>query len=227
MNTKGNKGSVILIAFIMVVVVSTLFLIVEVTPLFIAAYVFALIGIVGFCIGNIYLFAHKKSYPWFAAFPMTIWQYLIAEVILSAIFIIRENIFNSSISVKIFVAFHVVLMAFFTLFLILLKGGKEMIEERDVQVKEKVGAIRLMQADIESLIYQFPDYAKNLREVADAIRYSDPMSNSALAALDEQIQQGITALAEFDGKDNTRIPKMCAILLRQIADRNARVKLMK
>jgi hypothetical protein len=225
MNTKRNKNSVILIAAIMAVVITALFVVVGITALSVAAYIFALVGIAMFCAGNIYMLASPKSYPWFAAFPIRIWQYLIAEWVLSAIFVLSENLLARSLPVKWFVLFHIILLAVCLITLVMLNAGKEIIDKRGEEVKQKVAALRLVQTDAEVLIHKFPEYAKDLRQVADALRYSDPMSHSSLAVYEEQIRRGIAAMDNEEERE--RLPERCAELLRQIADRNTRVKMMK
>ena len=72
---------------------------------------------------------------------------------------------------------------------------------------------------------QLPEHERDLRKVADALRYSDPMSHPSLAVYEEQIQRGILALSSPEG--TMSIPEQCEALLRQIADRNSRVKILK
>jgi hypothetical protein len=222
-NLNDKKTGVVIIAVIMAVVATSLFLIVKVTPLFVTAYIFALIGIALFCLGTLYLIHSGDSYPWFAAFPLTIKQYLVAQLLLSAIFVVRENVFDASFPLGWFIVMHVALHAFFCIWLLLLHGGKVAIVEREEEVKEKVATLRLMQADAESLLRKFPGHEKDLRPVADALRYSDPMSHASLAPYEERIQRTLLAM----GDEGADIPKMCADLLTQIADRNARVKILK
>jgi len=213
---------IVLVALIMVVVASLFFFIVDVTALFVVAYIFALVGIILFCCGNLYLLASPKSYPWFASFPIMIWRYLISQIILSAVFVILENVFNTSVSIALFIVLHLVLHAFFAVFLVLLAGGKDIIEKRDAEVKEKVLTIRYMQANVETLMRKFPQYTDRLRQVAEALRYSDPMSHPSLAPYEDNIISIIIAMDS--GAD---IEARCDELLHLIADRNARTKLLK
>ena len=222
MNTKGNKNRIILIAVIMAIMVTALFLVVNITPLFITAYAFALISIAAFCFGNLYLIESSRSYPWFAAFPIRVWQYLITELVMSAVFVIIENLFKWSLPVQWLIFIHIILLGVFSIPLVLMKSGKEIIDARGEVVKQKVTTQRFMQADIESLIRKFPEHDNDLRKVADALRYSDPMSHSSLAAYEEQIQRKIILI-----DDGENIPEKCDELLRLIADRNSRVKITK
>ena len=222
---KGNKTSIILIAAIMAALATALFLIAKVTALFVTAYIFALVGIAMFCAGSLYMIASPKSYPWFAAFPMRILQYLISQLVLSAAFVLAENLFDWSLSAQWFILLHIILLAVCLITLIMLNAGKEIIDKRGEEVKQKVAAHRFVQADMDSLIRKFPMYEKDLRQVADALRYSDPMSHPSLVVYEEQIQRSIMAMD--NSEESESIPERCAELLRQIADRNTRVKMMK
>jgi hypothetical protein len=224
MKITGNKN-IVLISAIMALMVTALFLIVKVTPLFIIAYLFAIISIALFCFGSLYMISNPKSYPWFVAFPIRIWQYLILEFILSAIVILIENLSDWSLPVPWFIFLHIIILAICLITLIMLKSGKDVIDKRGEEVKQKVATLRFMQADVESLIRKFPEYEKGLKSVAEALRYSDPMSHQSLAIYEEQIQRGIISMSSDE--ESIKIPERCAELLRQIADRNARVKILK
>lgn len=225
MNTKGNRNGIILIAVIMAVVETALFLVVKITALSVTAYVFSLIGNVMFSAGKLYVIDSPKTYPWFAAFPMRIWQYLISELALSVIFVAVENLGGWSLPVPYFILLHIILLAVCLMTLMMLNAGREMINQRSEEVRQKVSASRFVQTDVEALIRKFPEYEKSLRQVADALHFSDPMSHSSLAVYEEQIQRGIMAMYNLEESD--RIPDQCAELLLQIADRNAKARMMK
>lgn len=220
---NNNKQSILLIAAIMVAVATAFFLVVDITVLFITAYLFALLGIALLSFSKIYLINNLKNYPWIAAFPMTAFRYLVIQLGLSAGFVITENLVNWSLPIQWFLLFHIILLALFTIILLAMSRGKEIINQRDATVKEKVTTLRFMQVDAESLLRQSPEHEQDIKQVLDALRYSDPMSHSSLTVYDEQIQRGLMDLKN-DGVD---VPKQCAELLRLIADRNSRVKAMK
>jgi len=179
------------------------------------AYIIALGGIALLCLGRLYLFGNPRSYPWLAAFPRTAWRYLVTQLVISAVFVILEQVGIFTLPWTWFLVIHIVLFGFFARLLIVLKSGKDIIEKRGEHVDAKVGTLRFMQADVESLMRKFPQHAKDLKPVAEALRYSDPMSHASLAAQEEQIQRGIKAM-----NDGANIAERCAELLRQIADRN-------
>ena len=222
MKIMQSKSSIILISAIMAAAVSALFLVVNITSLFIVAYIFALLGIAVLCLGSLYMVTSSESYPWFAAFPMTLWRYLLAQVVLSAVALIPDHIVGQSLSMNWFLLLHIALLAFFAILLVAMKGGKDIIETRGTEVKEKVTALRFMYVDVNSLMQRMPEHEADLKQVSEALRYSDPMSHPSLAVYDEQIQREILALGNGEN-----IPAQCRELLRLIVDRNSRVKIMK
>jgi hypothetical protein len=114
-----------------------------------------------------------------------------------------------------------VLLAVFLITFILLRGGRDYINKRNAEVKQKVSVLRLMQSDIKSAINRFPEHTKSLNQVLEALRYSDPISNSSTAVYDDEIMKGIDALSEKEGNGKPSIPEKCASLLVHIADVNA------
>ena len=228
LDMKDKKTGIILIAVIMAVVATALFLIVKVTALFVAAYIFVLIGIGLLCFGNLYLLSSGKSYPWFASFPLTIWRYLITQITVSAIFVISENLFDRSIPIGWFILIHIVLLAFFSVLLILQKGGKDIIEQIDEKVKVKYLDLRMVQMDVESVKERVPEQAKEIQAVVDALRYSMPMSHESIAPYEDKIKDSVFILEQAaDQNDANKISEICVTLLRQIKDRNNRATLIK
>jgi hypothetical protein len=227
MNSFNNRQGVFLISAIMAFVATALFFVVPISITFLVAYFFTMLAIAMFFGGSLYMLSNPKSYPWLIAFPVTIWRYLFAQLFLSAIFVIRNLFFSGFFHVGWFIFLHILLLGVFTVKLILIKSGKEIIETKDAEVKQKVSIIRLMQADVESILREHPEHEKVLKQVIEALKYSDPMSHPSVAFYEEQIQQGIFSMTGLEGNDPANIPGICEKLLRQIADRNSRVKLMK
>jgi hypothetical protein len=227
MNFIKNQSSVFVIAGIMAVVTTAFLIVVPVTPTVLIAYVFTLLAIGLFTWGNLQLLDSAKSYPWFAAFPMRIWQYLTAQLVLSAVFIGREYFFEGEFSIALFFFLHIAILGYFAVSLVLMKPAAEIIETRETEVKQKVSVMRLMQADIESVLRQHPEHEEPLKRVLEALKYSDPMSHPSVGIHEEEIQRSILAMSGLDGNDPAKIPAICETLLKQIDDRNSRVKLMK
>ena len=148
---SNSKVSVLLISAILAMVATTVFiLLLDATILALVAYVFALLGIAAFCVGKLFLLDNSRGYPWTAAFPLLIWRYLTLQVIVSAIFLIPQNVFGVTCPLGLFIAAQVILAAVFAIYLISLKAGKDYISQRGAEVKQKVSVLRLMQSDVES-----------------------------------------------------------------------------
>ncbi|MDR1509431.1 MAG: hypothetical protein LBS53_07305 [Synergistaceae bacterium] len=225
----GNKKYATIIALILAVVASLFFLIVpEVTPLFLIAYAFALIGIGSFWLGSIYLFENMNGYPWFAAFPAMLLRYLVIEVFFSAVFVAFEQTSVFRLPPVWFLVIHTVIAAYFAVHLIMLKGGKEHIEQRSAEIREKTYEWASLQTDVSAILEQTPEAAKDIRPVADALRHSDPMNHLSLASYENGIKESVVRLEQAVSEmDTEKISALCVALLRQIKDRNNRVKIMK
>ena len=224
---NNTKGAVIVIAAMLAAAATALFLLLNNTVLAVAAYFVTLFGIAVFCGGKLFMLNNTKVLPWVAAFPMVIWRYLILQITVSAVFLVPQNLFDRTMPVLLYLATQGALAALFAIYLVSMKAGKDVIDQRSAEVKQKVSSQRLKQVDIESIMREHPEYEKDLKKVYEALRYSDPMSHPSLAIYEEEIQKTIFSMQGMDGNDPANIPKICEKLLKQIADRNSRVKLMK
>ena len=221
------KGPVLVIGLIFAAVALIFFLLLDTTYITIAAFVVTLFGIAVFCFSKLFLIGNAQDLPWAAAFPMLIWRYLVLQVTVSAAFIIPEAFFGISISVLLFLAAQGILAAIFAIYITTMKAGKDIINQRGAEVKQKVSDLRLKQLDIEVIMREHPKYEKDLKKVCDALRYSDPMSHPSLQIYEDEIQKTIFSMQGINADDSENIPNICEKLLRQINDRNSRVKIMK
>jgi hypothetical protein len=218
-----NKIGSIIVSIIMALVATALFLVIPVTTTFIVAYIFTMLAIFILGAGKMFLFSNFKSYPWVAAFPMKIWTYLVVQLLLSAIFLAIENFANFTISVNWFLLLHIILLGIVSIWIIYMVAGKETIEDQDIKVRQQVTVIRLMQADVDAVLRRNPAHKDPLHRVAEALKYSDPMTHPAVGAIEENIHRGIASMSE----NSEKIPEICNDLLLQIADRNSRIKMLK
>ena len=210
----------------MALVASLFFMVLkEVTTLFLIAYGFALLGIAGFWAGNTYLIGNVRSYHWVAAFPVTIWQYLLIELIFSAIIVVLEQTSLYRLPTAWFVLVHSIVLAFFAIRLIMLKSGKEVIEQRGAYVQEKTSFIQSLRVDLSAIREKIPENARELQPVMDAVRYSDPMSHASLLTYENEIKDSLTQLEIAAAeKDKEKVSSLCVTLLRQIKERNNRLR---
>lgn len=102
--------------------------------------------------------------------------------------------------------------------------GRGEIDRVSAKVQEKTFYIRELQADVEMLEEQEqnPEIKISLTKLAEKIRYSDPMSNVALADLEARIQEKVAALRTTDHK-----LEIIAELDLLLAERNRKAKILK
>ena len=102
--------------------------------------------------------------------------------------------------------------------------GRREINRVSAKVQEKTFYIRELQADVEMLEEQEqnPEIKISLTKLAEKIRYSDPMSNVALADLEDRIREKVTALRTADHK-----LEIIAELDLLLAERNRKAKILK
>lgn len=227
LNTKINKSTAIIVPAVLVILYTLALLVLEKTPITITAYVVGIMASVLFCVGNLYFIGVKTGYPWVAAIPMTLWRYIITSTLLSGVFVIGEKfVFTFHIPAIVLVIGQVIIFAFFFAMLMLMHTGKEYIESVDKKVAVKRQFIKDLSNDLSSIKENAPDEVKkDIQTVIDAVRYSDPMSGDAVAAIENDIQDNVTRLGQQT--DAEQIRELCIILVRQIKDRNNRIRGMK
>lgn len=137
-----DKRNVIIIAAILAVVASLMFLLVTVTANFIIAYVFALVGIAGLLISTFIMLSKRENFAWVAALPRQALIYLVIQVIFSIVIVVLEQLAIYALPVAWFIVIHAVILAIFAIRLIMLRGSIAHIEKRDEQVKQKVSFIQ-------------------------------------------------------------------------------------
>lgn len=102
--------------------------------------------------------------------------------------------------------------------------GRDEIDRVDTAVQKKVFYIKGIQSEVELLAEKEPDSTTKtaLLQLAEKVRFSDPMSNEALAALEEKITSSIAELKTTVDK----MPLLWEIELL-LAERNKQCKSQK
>ena len=102
--------------------------------------------------------------------------------------------------------------------------GRSEIERVSAKVQEKAFYIKQLQADVELLSGAETDAATKsaLTQLAEKIRYSDPMSNEQIADIEDRITARIAAL-----KSATDKAKIIAELNLLLDERNRKTKILK
>ncbi|MCD7760830.1 MAG: hypothetical protein LUH16_03525 [Clostridiales bacterium] len=145
--------------------------------------------------------------------------YLIAQVIALAIFVAAPTLpaWSAVVACAVIIGVSAVCM-------IAGSAGQNEIERVDARVQQKTSFIREMQADVELLADQETNAETRaaLQQLAEKIRFSDPMSSDALAETEEAIVRKIAEL-------KTATDKVAAVqeLNLLLAERNRKCKILK
>jgi hypothetical protein len=218
------KKSAVTIAAILATVATLAFLVVNVTPLFIAAYGFTLLAIGVLLWVNLFLIDNARTYPWGAALPQMAASYLGVEFSVSLAAILLEQLAKIVIPAKWFVVIQALILSIFAIRLILLNAGRVEIERVEHQVEANTHDWKFLVADIEALATKSAD----VKPLLDAVKYSDPVTSNALTEYDAKIRDGVSALAiAVEIGDAAKVAETLPPILRQIQDRNRRAKLSK
>ncbi len=122
-----------------------------------------------------------------------------------------------------------VILAFTAIAVISAREAAQAVEAVDLRIKEKTVLIRMLTADAQTLAAKAQEEPTRIltKKVYEALRYSDPMSNEALAVYEEQIT---LKFKEFEravlAKESTAT-SLSDELLILIQDRNTRCKYLK
>ena len=112
----------------------------------------------------------------------------------------------------------------------LAQTASSVVSDIDVKVKNKTFFIRSLTVDIESLLARSeqPEIRDEVNKVYEAVRYSDPMSNEALAGVEAQITLKVSELEDaIEKSDIELVKKTVREMVILLNDRNKKCKLLK
>lgn len=121
-------------------------------------------------------------------------------------------------------------LAFEIIALIQTQVVADSVSEIDRDIKEKTFYIKGLTVHVESLLARAAtsESSSDIRAVYDAMRYSDPMSVSALEPIETQIALKVNELTtNFESANADDVKRMCKEIIILINDRNNRCKLLK
>ena len=229
MNLSKNRGMFLIAAFIILAVYNA---IVFVIPFdrgagFWAGYGFTMLSIILTTIVSFYALDREGLKSKFYGVPLisVVWRYLAIQLIVG----FCQMIFQF-IPYKYGIAVNVILLGACLIGLIAVEAGKDEIVRIDAKVREKIFYIKSLQVDVEGLVNKTSDepVKKALKELADTIRYSDPMSSPQLAAIENKIEAKAADLAEaVEKSDGDAVKSFCNELQQLFAERNRKCKILK
>ena len=105
-----------------------------------------------------------------------------------------------------------------------------LVSDIDKQVKTKTAFIRLAVVETESIMARATTEEIKLetKKVYEALKYSDPMSNSMLENIEQEIDNGLKELKKAVMENNDKkVVEISTTLLLNIKERNSKCKLLK
>ncbi|WP_312446525.1 hypothetical protein [Lacrimispora sp.] len=229
MNISKNKGLSLVIVFIILAVYNIIAFMLPFNHgrMFWTGYFFSMVAILLTAGVGFYAFRREvlRSKVYGCTLLSLVWCYLIAQLIIGVLEMIL-----SDVPFQYGIVLNTILFGACTIGLIATDIAKVEIERIDLKVKEKIFHNKSLQTDIENLITKAPDEItkKMLKNLAESIRYSDPMSSPQLAAIENKIESKVAGLTDAIAiYDSSIIKSSCDELQQLIAERNGKCKTMK
>jgi hypothetical protein len=189
-------------------------------------YGFASFAIVLAAAVAVYAFGREGLKSKFYGVPMAYvtLPYLVVQVLLGLI-----QMAIPAIPYRYGILLDAILLAAVLIGLIGAEMGRGTVEDLGAKVRGKVFYIKSLQGEVEALAAGSADAAlsKDLKALAEALRFSDPMSAPQLAAVENQIEAKVAALGGAVGSDAAAARALCAELQGLVAERNRKCKLLK
>lgn len=109
---------------------------------------------------------------------------------------------------------------------ILTETSVEYVAQVENKINPKVYYIKSLQADVEMIADNVndPSLKKQISDLAERIRFSDPMSNDSLSSLERQISDAVIRLKSTPDDDKGSIVSLIDQLL---TERNKKCKILK
>lgn len=109
------------------------------------------------------------------------------------------------------------------------KAAADIVSDIDDKIKANTFFIKSLTVDAESLISRAKNEASKTecKKVYESIRYSDPMSNDALASIESQITIAFAKFSDAVINEADNITALADELIILVGDRNKKCKLLK
>lgn len=190
-------------------------------------YAFITIAFIGNLICSFLFFKEENKSKMFLNIPIIQLAYsaLIVSLIVGAVAMAVPQI-----PYWIGVIVDVLVLAFYAIAIVKASAAANIVHDVEQKVKAQTFFIKSLTVDADSLMARAnnDEVKAETKKVYEAIRYSDPMSNDALASIENQIQNEFNAFADAVKSNDIDIAKSSSNeLVILINDRNKKCKLLK
>ena len=138
-------------------------------------------------------------------------------------------IFAARVVTWIPVVLYVVLLGVAAIGFIATDSMRDEVERQDVQMKKVVSVMRDLQGKVSGIVnLSAADMRADIAKLAEDMRYSDPVSNDALAGIESELSANVDALrAAVVAGDSETARRLCRQTSAALAERNRLCKLNK
>ena len=151
--------------------------------------------------------------------------YLGAELVIGALFMIFQMA-----SLTLALVIQVLVLAVFLIIAIISLLSRDTVQQISDNVKEHVSNLKSVLVDIEMLMdgCADPELKAALRKLSETVKYSDPISNEAVADVEQRIMRKISELRiNIDDNQIADAKQSCADLERLYVERNKKLAISK
>ncbi|MBQ4557112.1 MAG: hypothetical protein IJA60_05650 [Clostridia bacterium] len=151
--------------------------------------------------------------------------YLCAELVIGAVFMIFQQV-----SFTLALIIQILLLAAFLIIAIISVLSANTVQAISDKVKENVFNLKSVLVDIEMMRDSCtdPELKVALRKLSETVKYSDPMSNEAIASVEQRITRKVSELQIcLDDNQIDDAKQACADLERLYVERNKKLAISK
>lgn len=151
--------------------------------------------------------------------------YFFAAIFVGAVFMFFQNA-----PFKLALVLQILILAIYVIVAILALMSRNVVQDVNDNLRENVQAIKTLNVNIDVFIPQVSDPAlkKALRKVSETVKYSDPMSNAAVADIEEQIMATVNELRiNIENNKNAEAIQTCKDIEVLFMQRNSLLKATK
>ena len=190
-------------------------------------YIFITVAFLGQLICAFFAFKAKNLKKFFYNIPLISISYggLVAMLIVGSIFMAIP-----ALPEWIAIIICVIIFAFNAIAIIKATAAADIVSGIDEKIKTQTFFIKSLSGDAQSLVGAAKTEAlrAEAKKVYEEIRYSDPMSNAALAEIDAHIKRQFNAFADAVASEDDELAKEAAnALIEMVEQRNQKVKILK
>lgn len=198
------------------------------TPVFWVSYAFMLVAYAIHIFCTFYIAKNMNVRAVFFGIPLVSFSiyFVLAELFCSMTFMR----FRLLAPLKIAILVQALLLCVFIVIAIISLMSRDIVQNADSKIKENVNFIKGLNVDVEMLIQRSADAETTgaLKKLSDTIKYSDPMSNSAVATQEQMIMQYMGEMRiSFDSGDMQKVRELCKNIELLFVERNKKLMISK